>query len=98
MPRYYCHIRQGGQIIEDSEGVDLPDIDAARDDALHGIRDLLSEAVRQGKDDWLDDAIIIADETGRELMTIPFIEALPPRLYKAMLAVLSSASKPSRHS
>lgn len=51
-------------------------------------------AIRQGKDDWLDDAVVIADEKGRELKTIPFIEALPPRLYRALLDVLPSTCEP----
>jgi len=92
MPRYYRHIRQGDQLIEDPDGIEHPDLDAARTEAIDGIRDLIGEAIRHGRDDWLGDAIVITDETGRELMTIPFIEALPPRLYKAFLAVLPSAS------
>lgn len=87
MPRYYLHIRQGDQLIEDPEGVERPDLDAARAEAVNGIRDLIGAAIRQGQDDWLNDGIVIADETGRELMTIPFIEALPPRLSEALLAV-----------
>ncbi|WP_134496746.1 DUF6894 family protein [Microvirga pakistanensis] len=84
MPRYFMHIRQGGQLIEDTEGVELPDLGAARAWALHGIRDLVGEAIRYGRDDWLDDALVITDATGRELMRVPFIEALPPRLYQAL--------------
>lgn len=95
MPRYYRHIRQGDRHIEDPDGIELPDLDAARAEAITGVRDLLAEAIRKGEDDWLGDAIVIADETGRELMTIPFIEALPPHLHKALLAVLSSNSGPS---
>jgi len=34
------------------------------------------------------DAIVITDAAGQELMTIPFIEALPPSLYKALRHVL----------
>jgi hypothetical protein len=93
MPRFYCHIRQGEQLIEDPDGIERPDLDAARADALEGIRDLLAEAMKQGADDLLDDAILITDEAGRELMTIPFMEGLPPRLYKALLHVLHSTSK-----
>jgi len=64
-----------------------------RAEALDGVRDVLGEAIRCGRDDWLDDAIVITDGTGRELMTIPFIEALPPRLSEALLAMVSSWSK-----
>ncbi|MCB5176587.1 MULTISPECIES: DUF6894 family protein [Microvirga] len=91
MPRYYRHIRQGDQLIEDPDGIELPDLARARAEALAGIRDILAEAIKRGADDSLDDAVVIADETGRELMTVPFIEALPQRLYEAILASGSKA-------
>jgi Domain of unknown function (DUF6894) len=93
MPRFYLNIRQGERLLGDPEGIERPDLDAAQADALDGIRDLLAEAVKQGKDDLLDDAIVITDEAGREVMTIPFTEGLPPRLYKALLDVLHSTSQ-----
>jgi hypothetical protein len=89
MPRYYRHIRQGDRLIDDPEGIDRPNLDAACAEVLDGIRDLLGEAIRRGRDDWLDDAIVITDEIGRGSMTIPFINALPPHLSEAMLAVAS---------
>ena len=80
MPQYYRHIRQGDQLIHDTDGVELADLDAARADALEGIRDILAEAIKRGNDVPIDDAIVITNKAGRELMTIAFIEALPPRL------------------
>ncbi len=93
MPRYYGHIRQGDRLIEDPEGVERPDLDTARVEALDGVRDLLGEAIQRGRSDWLDDAIVITDEAGRKLMTIPLIEAPPPRLSEALLAMVSSRSR-----
>jgi hypothetical protein len=84
MPRYYRHLQQGDQLIHDSDGIELADLEAARADALEGIRDILAEAIRRGNDVPLDDAIVITDEAGQELMTVPFIEALPPRLRRAV--------------
>jgi hypothetical protein len=84
MPRYYRHLRQGDQLIQDTDGIELADLDAAQADALEGIRDILAEAIKRGNDVPLDDAIVITDEAGRELMTIPFIKALPPRLRGAV--------------
>jgi hypothetical protein len=84
MPWFYRHIRQGVQLIHDTDGIELTDLDAARADALEGIRDILAEAIKRGTDVPLDDAIVITDEAGRELMSIPFIEALPPRLRGAV--------------
>jgi hypothetical protein len=83
MPRFYRHIRQNDQLIHDTDGIELADLDAARADALEGIRDILAEAIKRGNDVPLDDAIVITNKAGRELMTIPFIEALPPRLRSA---------------
>jgi len=78
MPRYYRHIRHDGQVIQDPEGIDLPDLEAARAEAIQGIRDILAEAVKSGADDMVDDALVLTDEAGRVLTIIPFIEALPP--------------------
>jgi hypothetical protein len=79
MARYYCHIQRGEQLLRDDEGVELPDLDAARTEAIDGIRDILAAGLRRGDGDALDDVLVIADEAGQELMTIPFSEALPPR-------------------
>jgi hypothetical protein len=95
MPRYYRHILHSDGLIADPEGIELPDLDAARAEALEGIRDLLAEAIKSGKDDLLNDAIIITGDSGRALMTIPFREGLPPRLRDALLAMLSPGSKSS---
>jgi hypothetical protein len=85
MPLFYLHIRQGdGRILEDPDGSDVPDINAARAEAIEGIRDLLAAAIKRGDDDVLNESIIITDNAGRELMTIPYVEALPPRLRRAL--------------
>jgi hypothetical protein len=84
MPWFYRHIRQGDQLIHDTDGIGLTDLDAARAEALEGIRDILAETIKRGNDVPLDDAIVITDEAGGELTTIPFIEALPPRLRGAV--------------
>jgi hypothetical protein len=81
MPLFYLHIRQGdGCLLEDPDGFDAPDIGAARAEAINGIRDLLAAAIKRGDGSVLDEAIVITDEAGQELMTIPYIDALPPRL------------------
>ncbi|WP_134499057.1 DUF6894 family protein [Microvirga pakistanensis] len=94
MPRYYRHIRQGDQLIQDPDGIELPDLDAARGEALEGIRDILADAIRRGMDAPLDDAIVIMDEAGRELAIIPFAEALPLRLRRVLASVSSPDNVP----
>ena len=80
MPRYYLHIQQGDQLLQDPDGIECPNLEAARAEAVAGIRDILAEAIKRGADDGLDDVLVVADVSGRELMTIPFTEALPPRM------------------
>lgn len=48
MLRYYRHIRQRDVLIEDPDGIELPDLDAARTEAVDGVRDLLSHPTREG--------------------------------------------------
>ncbi len=49
MPRFYFHIRDGDTLIEDHDGSDLPDLEAARSEALAGARSILAEKVKAGE-------------------------------------------------
>ena len=79
MARFYFHIRKLGHIEPDPEGCDLPDLAAARNEALQSAREILSSAIR-GPDPRLFDCFVIADEEGRELATVSLKEALPKGL------------------
>jgi hypothetical protein len=46
MPRYYFDLRDDGGLYPDDEGVGLPSIDAARQEAAHSLADMLRDAVR----------------------------------------------------
>lgn len=76
MPRFYFHQNVRDGFLEDPDGSDLPDIEAARQEALAGARDLWASAIRDGCD-LLGDSFVIADEDGAVLLTISFIDALP---------------------
>ena len=81
MPRYYLHIQEGSDFIEDETGLELPDLEAAREEALEGARDLWAEVIKTGdRRDHLDTAIVIADEHRHELTRVGRIGVLPPRL------------------
>jgi hypothetical protein len=67
MPRYYFHIRDGFDLDEDDEGVELPDIDAARAEALATVEELRDELQDAGNIE-----LEIADESGRRLLSVPF--------------------------
>jgi len=75
MPRYFFHIRSSDGIIEDPDGSDLPDLDAARREAELSARDLLADLLRQGV--ALDgQAFEITDEMGQILERLPFRNVL----------------------
>ena len=79
MARYYFHLRDGGELVTDDEGVDLPDLSAAKREAIQAARELLADAIRAGKT-RVPEAYVIADEAGRALETIHLASILPEPL------------------
>jgi hypothetical protein len=80
MSRYFLHLRYVDQsIIEDPEGLNVPSLQAAQEEALQGIRDLVAADIRGGHEMTLE-AIIIADHQGRYLATVPVRATLPKSL------------------
>lgn len=49
MPVFYLHIRDGDDVVEDPDGSDLPDIEAAKEEARVSARYIIAEMVRAGK-------------------------------------------------
>jgi hypothetical protein len=75
MPRFYLHIREQDDFIEDIEGQDFVDLESARTEAVAAARDLLAAKVQAGE--MVDgQRFEICDESGRALTTVPFQEAL----------------------
>jgi hypothetical protein len=81
MGHFYFHLRSGVQLIPDDQGQDLPDVSAARREAILSARDILAAAVRANQAE-VPDAIVIADEAGRALDAVPLAEVLPEALKK----------------
>ena len=81
MGRFYFHLKDGDRIITDEDGLDLPDLDAARREAILGARELLADAIKAGKSK-VPDALVIADEAGRALEVVPLVDLLPEPLKK----------------
>jgi hypothetical protein len=78
MPRFFFHMRDGDWLVEDPEGSELPDLEAARAKAADLARDYL--AGRLGAGQALDfDCIEIWDGAGQILETVPFPDAPDPR-------------------
>ena len=74
MPRYFFHVYDD-IIAEDEEGLELPNLAAARLNALRGARDLIAEQVRRGYvvlSHWID----VLDEQGEKVLTITFRDAI----------------------
>lgn len=74
MAQYYFHMRNGHEL-RDPEGHNLPDLDAVRETAIAGARDILSEDIKRGELhlDWRFD---ITDAEGQTVMTVPFRDAV----------------------
>ncbi len=67
MPRYFFNIRDGYDVDEDEEGIEFPDLEAARAEALATVEELRDELADAGNIE-----LEITDETGRRLLTVPF--------------------------
>ena len=81
MGRFYLHIKAGGDLHYDEEGIELPSIDAARKEALLSAREMLARAIKAGKT-TVPEALVIADEDGRTLEVVPLASVLPEPLKK----------------
>lgn len=74
MPRYYFHLTNGEQVLNNHQGLDLPGDAAARDDALALARGLKNGAVMEGWD-WDGWFINIIDERGHKIDELPIADA-----------------------
>lgn len=84
MPLFHLHITVDGVLVEDVDGSDLPDVGAARDDALAAARDLWASAMVKGED-LSNRSFVITSARGERLLILPFTDALPQTL-RARLA------------
>jgi hypothetical protein len=79
MPKFYFRFQSSNKIDEDPNGLDLPDLNAAREEAIQAALDIVGFAVRFGIDRHPDN-IIIFDGSDRILSIVPLADALPRRL------------------
>jgi hypothetical protein len=78
MPRFYLHIDNGHERIEDEEGSELPDFEALREEALASARQLWAAAILK-QTDLSHQAFTVTDEGGQEIAQIGFLEAGHPQ-------------------
>jgi hypothetical protein len=75
MARFYLNLCNGTGFVEDEEGVELPDLEAARAKAVEGLRDIVAGEIRQGELN-MGAFISIEDEARRAVGQVSFSEAV----------------------
>ena len=70
MPKYFFHIRGPIGFTEDEDGIELPDIEAARNEATKAARDIVRDAVLSHQK-VSDNTIEIVGEAGAILLVYP---------------------------
>ena len=75
MPRYYFHICNGSGFVEDEDGQELPDLEAARAFAVRSARSIMASDVQRGMLD-LSSFIEIEDPQHQLVHTLGFEEAI----------------------
>jgi hypothetical protein len=63
MPQYFFHVREGSTLSRDTEGQELPNAEAARQEAISASREILGDKLLHGGS-LNGRTIEIADETG----------------------------------
>lgn len=75
MPTFFFHIRGGGIEAEDFIGMDLPSLEAARDEAVRSARDIMMDEIQAGRLS-LKRRIDVEDGDQRPVFSLPFGEAI----------------------
>ena len=74
MPRYFFHLHNDLET-RDEEGIELPDLAAARQVAVHEVRAVAAQNVTHGQL-VLSHSIEVCDEAGATVLTVCFGEAV----------------------
>jgi hypothetical protein len=77
MPRYFLHVQNSSDILEDDVGQDFADLAAAEREAAAAACELMAEALRWGKPLGLQKKMLINDEADCTVSIVPFRAALP---------------------
>ena len=78
MPIYFLHVFNRTGCSRDEEGMDLPDLAAAREAAVEGIRSILRDEVAHGMIDF-EGRVEIEEEGGAVVMVVSYAEAVEMR-------------------
>ena len=72
MPRYYFHIRNGRELIQDTEGQDCLSPDKALEEAKQAARDILAERLKYNLP-LGSEMYEVKDEDGNIVFAVPFL-------------------------
>lgn len=75
MARYFFHERSVGGYHIDEHGIDLPDLEAVRREAIAGARSMIAAAALTGRLS-LEVVFEVIDEQGTLVLTLPFSSAV----------------------
>jgi uncharacterized protein YoaH (UPF0181 family) len=75
MPTFYFHIRQRDNMVNDEEGVDLPNLTAAREEARQALREMVAAHISAGEE-VRTVAIEICDGHRNDLATVSLASAI----------------------
>jgi hypothetical protein len=73
MPMFFFNLNDGSVTLPDDVGRDLPDLDAARREALADVVDVMRTDFKMIDRNWTTWSLRICDEAGNVLAEIPFI-------------------------
>jgi hypothetical protein len=79
MPRFYIHFQNGDIIAKDDAGQEFTGLEEAKAAAMVSAREILADNIRCNAANPMR-AVMIANESGETLMTIPAKDALPEPL------------------
>lgn len=75
MMRYFFNLHECGTVVEDDDGRELPDLDAAYANAMAEARAIMCAELAEGRL-CLSCHIVVADATRKELLRLPFSQAV----------------------
>ena len=94
MQHFFLDVLTGSQVLEDPDGQDFLDLDAAITEAAASARDLVAYGITQNQD-VSGRSFLIRDENEQTVATVPFRDALPGLLRGWSLARSVGFPQPS---
>ena len=75
MPRYFFDLHECGDVVEDPEGCEVSDTDAARELAMKAARSIMMSEVADGRP-CLSCHIVVRNEFREAVLEVPFRDAI----------------------